>query len=138
MEPAAKKAKASTETVKLGLTKRKVADELRVHCGGYKLRGGCVPWRFAVDAPVAAADAGPAAVPAIELMLIEGINSRGQWSFPGGSLDTGEEVSICARRETEEESGVQGVLGCFLGKFAIDSKKKSDGVDPLTPLSAHF
>jgi 8-oxo-dGTP pyrophosphatase MutT (NUDIX family) len=63
----------------------------------------------------------------IEVMLIEGINSPGQWSFPAGSLDPGEEVSVCAVRETEEESGVQGVRGCFLGMFQSDRKKGKNG-----------
>jgi 8-oxo-dGTP pyrophosphatase MutT (NUDIX family) len=60
-------------------------------------------------------------------MLIEGINSPGQWSFPAGSLDPGEEVSVCAARETEEESGVRGVRGCFLGMFQNESKKSKKG-----------
>ena len=63
----------------------------------------------------------------IEFMLIEGINSPGKWSFPAGSLDPGEEVSVCAARETEEESGVRGVLGCFLGMFQSESKKSKKG-----------
>ena len=123
MEPAAKKARASSPTSSNGLTKRKVPDEERVHWRGYKLRGGCVPWRFA-PGPY---NIGSGEPQGIEVMLIEGLNSPGQWSFPGGSLDPGEEVSRCAGRETAEESGVLGVLGCFLGMFAAESKKKKGG-----------
>lgn len=130
MEPAAKKAKVPTSptpTPNKGLTKRKVPDKERVHWRGYKLRGGCVPWRFAPAASAGTTGgggSGNAEPPAIEVMLIEGLNSPGQWSFPGGSLDPGEEVSRCAGRETAEESGVLGVLGCFVGMFAAESKKK--------------
>lgn len=100
-----------------GLTKRKVAPEHRVHCDGFKLRGGCVPWRAVADTTT----------DEIEVMLIEGINSPGKWSFPAGSLDPGEEVAVCAVRETEEESGVRGVRGCCLGMFQRESKKGKSG-----------
>jgi ADP-ribose pyrophosphatase YjhB (NUDIX family) len=49
------------------------------------------------------------------VLLIESLNVPGVWNFPGGSLDPGEDVAICAERETAEESGAHGVLGCFLG-----------------------
>ena len=110
----------------LGLTKRKVPAEQRVHCAGCKLRGGCVPWR------IAAGGGG-----AIEVLLIEGINSPGKWSFPAGSLDPGEEVSVCAARETEEESGVLGVLGCFLGMFQSEVKAKSGSRSYFFALHVH-
>eukprot|EP01048_Picozoa_sp_COSAG05_P042506 COSAG05_NODE_22995_length_261_cov_0.617284_1_plen_44_part_01 len=31
----------------LGLEKKEIAAERRVHVGGKKVRGGCVPWRYA-------------------------------------------------------------------------------------------
>ena len=76
-----------------------------------------MPWRFVAGSTTRE----------IEVMLIEGINSPGTWSFPAGSLDPGEDVSACAARETEEESGVRGVLGCFLGMFQSESKKAKKG-----------
>ena len=86
-----------------GLKKKAVPADKRVHAGGKKVRGGCVPWRFAPNISAASDSDGGAG--SVELMLIEGINSPGQWSFPAGSLDPGEEVSVCALRETEEECG---------------------------------
>ena len=72
---------------------------------GKKLRAGTVPWRYQESGQE------------IEVFLIEGLNTPGFWSFPAGSLDPGEEVSLCAMRETYEESGARGNLGCFLGVF---------------------
>ena len=116
MEAAAEPEERGAKKAKLGLRKKAVAPEKRVTLGGYKLRGGTVPWRYARQAAGGAGAAAGGPRP-IELMLIEGINTPGQWSFPGGSLDPGEEVSLCAARETEEESGSVGVVGCFLGLF---------------------
>lgn len=87
----------------LGLEKKEIAAERRVHVEGKKVRGGCVPWRYA-QTPAGAVAGGGCGRP-VELLLIEGINSPGRWSFPAGSLDPCEEVSVCAVRETEEECG---------------------------------
>ena len=94
-----------------GLKKRKVPDsDLVRSTDGFKLRGMCVPWRPA---------AGQTSTGQMEVLLIEGLNSPGLWSFPGGSLDPGEDVATCAQRETQEESGANGTLGCFLGLFEV-------------------
>ena len=34
-----------------------------------------------------------------------GLNAAGQWVFPGGHADVGEDMEQCARREFEEETG---------------------------------
>lgn len=34
-------------------------------------------------------------------------HSIGQWSFPGGHLDQGEDIFPCAERETYEETGLR-------------------------------
>lgn len=86
-----------------GLQKKPKLEEDVVKLAGKKLRAGTVPWRL-VDEQ-------------LEVFLIEGINTPGQWSFPAGSLDPGEELACCASRETYEECGAKGRLGCFLGTF---------------------
>lgn len=89
-----------------GLKKKAKLDEAIVKLNGKKLRAGMVPWRFVGGNQSK-----------IEVFLIEGINTPGLWTFPAGSVDPGEEVSLCALRETYEECGASGPLGCFLGVF---------------------
>lgn len=36
----------------------------------------------------------------------KGSHGEGTWSFPGGHLEFGEDVAVCARREVEEETGI--------------------------------
>ena len=66
------------------------------------------------------ADSESAGAP-IQVLLTECMGRPGAdvWTFPGGSLDPGEDVAICARRETQEESGAVGALGCYLGLFEV-------------------
>jgi len=89
-----------------GLKKKAKTDEVIVKLNGKKLRAGTVPWRLVEGSEGK-----------IEVFLIEGINTPGFWTFPAGSLDPGEEVSLCASRETYEECGAIGPLGRFLGVF---------------------
>lgn len=87
-----------------GRVKKPKLEETLVKLEGKKLRAGTVPWRYVGQSE-------------IEVFLIEGLNTPGFWTFPAGSLDPGEEVSRCASRETFEECGARGNLGCFLGVF---------------------
>ena len=43
------------------------------------------------------------------LLLGKRVNPNGEdtWQFPGGHLEVGETVSRCAKREVEEEAGIQ-------------------------------
>lgn len=100
------------ELSSLGLKKKAKADTSKVSVDGKKLRAGTIPWRHAIDQEVE-----PSSERAVEVFLIESINTPGQWAFPGGSLDPGEEVATCAIRETGEECGAVGSLGAFLGSF---------------------
>jgi 8-oxo-dGTP pyrophosphatase MutT (NUDIX family) len=102
----------AAEGEKAGLKKKVIPPEKRVHVDGAKLRCGTVPWRDAT-----AGSSSGSSNSTIEVLLIEGFNSPGVWSFPAGSLDPGEEASSCALRETEEECGVRGARGAFLGAF---------------------
>jgi len=81
-----------------------------VKVAGRKLRAGTVPWRWTAGSSV-------------QVLLIEGINTPGKWTFPAGSLDPGEEVASCAARETQEECGASGTLGCFLGTFDTEKNR---------------
>ena len=45
------------------------------------------------------------------------IKRRGKWDLPKGKLEIGEDISECAQREVEEETGVKGLF--VLGKRVV-------------------
>jgi len=45
-----------------------------------------------------------------------GAHGRGDWGFPGGHLEFGEDVIACAKRELLEETGLKA-LSCGLGPW---------------------
>ena len=94
------------------LIKKAKLESTVVKIGGKKLRAGTVPWRW-TDAKFSS----------IQVLLIEGLNTPGRWTFPAGSLDPGEQVPACAVRETMEECGASGSLGGFLGTFDTDKNR---------------
>jgi 8-oxo-dGTP diphosphatase len=51
-----------------------------------------------------------------EVLLVQRLNepSRGRWSLPGGAVELGETVREAARREVQEECGLQIEPGEFL------------------------
>lgn len=88
----------------------------KVFGDGLKMRASGIPWRYRTSS-----DGKSPAV--IEVFLVESVQKPGTWTFPGGTLEAGEDVARCAARETEEECGVQGVLGCFVGVFEAGGKQ---------------
>jgi len=50
----------------------------------------------------------------------QGSHGSGEWSFPGGHLEFGESVIDCARREVQEELGVDMYSCTVLGQFTED------------------
>jgi len=97
-----------------------VRESSKVFENGLKLRAGGIPWRYR---PLSQGETQAV----IEVLLVESINKPGVWTFPGGTLETGEDVAQCAARETEEECGVQGTLGCFVGVFEQAGKQGGHG-----------
>lgn len=61
------------------------------------------------------------------LGLRKGSHGAGEWSFPGGHLDFGETIFECARRETQEETGLD--INEFKLISVADERRyiKSDG-----------
>jgi 8-oxo-dGTP diphosphatase len=53
----------------------------------------------------------------------KGSHGAGDWSFPGGHLEFGEEVEDCAKRELEEETGLQA-LSLSLGPWTNNRMKE--------------
>ncbi|CAE7454940.1 Nudt3 [Symbiodinium natans] len=98
-----------------GLTKKARLESSVVKIDGRKLRAGTVPWRCGISETDG--------TDCLQVLLIEGVNTPGKWTFPAGSLDPGEEVSTCAARETQEECGASGSLGCFLGTFDTEKNR---------------
>lgn len=52
-----------------------------------------------------------------------GAHGEDTWSFPGGHLEFGETLEECAKRETDEETGVQ-IKNIRIGTFTNDIFKK--------------
>jgi 8-oxo-dGTP diphosphatase len=50
----------------------------------------------------------------------------GQWTIPSGGYDKGETIRQTARRETEEETGLEVELEGVVGLYFRDSEKLSD------------
>jgi 8-oxo-dGTP diphosphatase len=55
----------------------------------------------------------------------KGSHGAGKWSFPGGHLELGESISMCAQRELKEETGLEAENFQFV-EFTNDIFKKEN------------
>ena len=64
-------------------------------------------------------------------------NRRAPWSIPKGHVDEGEELAACARRETEEETGLRCRILAPLGEVRYTRGRKTVHAflaEPLAPV----
>ncbi|MFN7160305.1 MAG: nucleotide triphosphate diphosphatase NUDT15 [Candidatus Gracilibacteria bacterium] len=56
----------------------------------------------------------------------KGSHGEGSWGFPGGALEYGEAWSVCAIRETEEETGIsiESVEFSFVSNDIFEKEQK--------------
>lgn len=62
----------------------------------------------------------------------------GDWSFPKGKVDVGEQPEDTARREVEEETGLRCTLGAYLGELSYPlggGSTKVVGYWAMTPVA---
>ncbi|KAL9963829.1 hypothetical protein ACROYT_G027378 [Oculina patagonica] len=72
---------------------------------GYTRRAGCICFKSEQEK---------------EVLLVSSCRHPGRWIVPSGGVEPGEESREAAIREVEEEAGVRGRLGRFLGEFQND------------------
>ena len=59
------------------------------------------------------------------VLLKRGIEPEyGKWVFPGGFVDRGETIEFAAKRETEEECGIQIEIDSLLGLYSYPGKSE--------------
>ncbi|KXJ09730.1 diphosphoinositol polyphosphate phosphohydrolase 2 [Exaiptasia diaphana] len=72
---------------------------------GFVLRAGCLCFRDEDEQ---------------EVLLVSSLRKPDKWVVPAGGIENGEEPHETATREVQEEAGVMGKLGRFLGIFQND------------------
>ncbi|KAJ6411192.1 hypothetical protein OIU84_007869 [Salix udensis] len=82
---------------------------------GYRLVVGCIPYRYKKSQE-------PSPVEELEVLVISAQNGKGML-FPKGGWENDESMEEAAKRETEEEAGVIGVVGDKLGPWHYQSKR---------------
>lgn len=61
---------------------------------------------------------------ALRVLLITAKNRPRQWVIPKGHIEEDERPSEAALREVEEEAGVRGALGGYLGRYSYPYGKR--------------
>jgi 8-oxo-dGTP diphosphatase len=71
---------------------------------------------------------------ALSVLLIERKNPPFQdmWALPGGFLDIAEDLEACAKRELQEETGIEGVYLEQLGTFGAPHRDPRERVISVT------
>lgn len=86
------------------LPKRMIKNRLKDK-DGYTRRAGCVCFKSEQEE---------------EVLLVSSCRHPGRWVVPSGGVERGEDWKEAAVREVEEEAGVRGTLGRFVGEFQND------------------
>ncbi|MES9940467.1 MAG: NUDIX domain-containing protein [Candidatus Thiodiazotropha sp. 6PLUC2] len=70
----------------------------------------------------------------LSVLLIERKNPpfQGMWALPGGFLDIDEDLEACAKRELNEETGIEGVYLEQLGTFGAPLRDPRERVISVT------
>ena len=55
----------------------------------------------------------------LKVLLVSGSKDPAKWVVPGGGIEPTEDTCKAALRECEEEAGVIGVLGRYVGQFQV-------------------
>ncbi|MET0051552.1 MAG: NUDIX hydrolase [Candidatus Thiodiazotropha sp.] len=71
---------------------------------------------------------------ALEVLLIQRKNPpfQGMWALPGGFLEMDEDLETCAKRELQEETGIEGVYLEQLGTFGEPQRDPRERVISVT------
>ncbi|MBW9256061.1 MAG: NUDIX hydrolase [Candidatus Thiodiazotropha sp. (ex. Lucinisca nassula)] len=70
----------------------------------------------------------------LSVLLIERKNPpfQGMWALPGGFLDISEDLEACAKRELQEETGIEGIYLEQLGTFGTPQRDPRERVISVT------
>eukprot|EP00918_Siedleckia_nematoides_P070362 GHVU01153648.1.p1 GENE.GHVU01153648.1~~GHVU01153648.1.p1 ORF type:complete len:152 (+),score=23.11 GHVU01153648.1:246-701(+) len=63
-----------------------------------------------------------------EVLLVSSSNESHLWVVPGGGIEPTEDPGVAALREVQEEAGVKGTLGRFIGEFENKDRKTRTSV----------
>jgi 8-oxo-dGTP pyrophosphatase MutT (NUDIX family) len=73
-----------------------------------------------------------------KVLLIKNTYNNKGWDFPGGGVDSGEDLSVAAKREVWEETGVKLSEVTKIGDFESDIEFKKDHVNCFVGRTDNF